>query len=520
MYRYIRVVLILFGISFTALFIQHHVELSEFRSEQKSKDVYYPPNSRYRGLHTTRQEFQEYFINVRLSDDIPVNRDIPDSRPDSCGKPVASQLTVSVVITFYREWPSILLRTVYSVVYRTQNLQQIILVDDGNDGNVVYRTQNLQQIILVDDGNDGKFYRELPSILLRTVYSVVYRTQNLQQIILVDDGNDETGYRDILNHIRKKFRDVVKVVSLHRRFGLIGARLEGVKHVTGNVICFLDSHMEVNINWSIPLLNIIDENPKAVAMNQLDEINPNTFKYTFSKTYRTRYGFDWRLRFFETEFRQEQLKHGDLVLPGVLAVGSAFAIRKEFFREIGMYDAGLKVWGGENLELSFKVWLCGGKLVHVACSRIGHITRSQPYLQNNRLDIEMHNHKRVADVWMDNFASYVYDNYPRMKSISVSGLIKQWRQRRRCKPFSWFLDNIWPELFQYKDGSSSVGSIMNTNGAGLCIDNQGHLFSNPLRITVKPCSNDTKTQNTEMTDTDITISLDLAGEPTNYSTKA
>lgn len=82
MYRYIRVVLILFGISFTALFIQHHVELSELRSEQKSKDVYYPTNSRDRGLQTTRQEFQEYFINVRLSDDIPVNRDIPDSRPD------------------------------------------------------------------------------------------------------------------------------------------------------------------------------------------------------------------------------------------------------------------------------------------------------------------------------------------------------------------------------------------------------------------------------------------------------
>ncbi|XP_076102776.1 inactive polypeptide N-acetylgalactosaminyltransferase-like protein 5 isoform X1 [Mytilus galloprovincialis] len=437
MYRYIRVVLILFGISFTALFIQHHVELSEFRSEQKSKDVYYPTNSRDRGLQTTRQEFQEYFINVRLSDDIPVNRDIPDSRPDSCETPVPSQLTVSVIITFYREWPS---------------------------------------------------------ILLRTIYSVAYMTQNLQQIILVDDDNDETVYGQVLNLIRKTFRDVVKVVSLRRRFGLIGARLEGVKHATGNVICFLDSHMEVNINWSIPLLNIIDENPNAVAMSQLDDINPSTFKYTFSKTYRTRYGFDWRLRFFETEFRKEQLEHGDLVLPGVLAVGSAFAIRKEFFREIGMYDAGLKIWGGENLELSFKVWLCGGKLVHVACSRIGHITRSQPYLQNNRLDIEMHNNKRVADVWMDKFASYVYDNYPGMKSISVGGLSKQWRQRRRCKPFSWFLDNIWPELFRYKDHSSSTGSIMNTNGGRLCLDNQGHLFSSPLRITVKPCSNDTNTQ--------------------------
>lgn len=61
--------------------------------------------------------------------------------------------------------------------------------------------------------------------------------------------SSETVYGQVLNLIRKTFRDVVKVVSLRRRFGLIGARLEGVKHATGNVICFLDSHMEVNINW-------------------------------------------------------------------------------------------------------------------------------------------------------------------------------------------------------------------------------------------------------------------------------
>ena len=59
----------------------------------------------------------------------------------------------------------------------------------------------------------------------------------------------------------------------------------------------------------------------------------------------------------------------------ILATGM-FAISKQFFQELRYYDDGLRIWGGEQFELSFKAWMCGGEILRIPCSKIGCIQKS------------------------------------------------------------------------------------------------------------------------------------------------
>lgn len=86
-----------------------------------------------------RQGFQKYAFNVLISDRIGPHRSIPDTRFPLCKNRTYSQLNFlpksSIIICFYNEAASVLKRTIFSILERSQKelIKEIILIDDHSD---------------------------------------------------------------------------------------------------------------------------------------------------------------------------------------------------------------------------------------------------------------------------------------------------------------------------------------------------------------------------------------------------
>lgn len=101
------------------------------------------------------------------------------------------------------------------------------------------------------------FHNEYFSIILRTIHSIYNRTPHelLHEIIIVNDASTRQElYEPLQKYIRENFDNRVRILNLPERKGLIVARMEGARNATGEVLVFLDSHMEANVNWLPPLL--------------------------------------------------------------------------------------------------------------------------------------------------------------------------------------------------------------------------------------------------------------------------
>ncbi|XP_067365525.1 polypeptide N-acetylgalactosaminyltransferase 1 isoform X2 [Channa argus] len=263
---------------------------------------------------------------------------------------------------------------------------------------------------------------------------------------------------------------------MEQRSGLIRARLKGASISTGQVITFLDAHCECTTGWLEPLLARIKHDKRTVVCPIIDVISDDTFEYMAGSDM-TYGGFNWKLNFrwYPVPQREMDRRKGDRTLPvrTPTMAGGLFSIDRDYFQEIGTYDAGMDIWGGENLEISFRIWQCGGTLEIVTCSHVGHVFRkATPYtFPGGTGQIINKNNRRLAEVWMDEFKNFFYIISPGVTKVDYGDITSRTalRQKLQCKPFSWYLENIYPDS-QIPRHYYSLGEIRNVE-TNQCLDN-------------------------------------------------
>nr|XP_016853291.1 PREDICTED: LOW QUALITY PROTEIN: putative polypeptide N-acetylgalactosaminyltransferase-like protein 3 [Anolis carolinensis] len=321
------------------------------------------------------------------------------------------------------------------------------------------------------------FVNEALSVILRSVHSAVNHTPAhlLKEIILVDDNSDEEELKAPLEeYVNKRYPGLVKVVRNRKREGLIRARIEGWKVASGQITGFFDAHVEFTAGWAEPVLSRIQENRKRVILPSIDNIKQDTFEV--QRYENSAHGYSWELWCMYISPPKDWWDAGDPSLPirTPAMIGCSFVVNRQFFGEIGLLDPGMDVYGGENIELGIKVWLCGGSMEVLPCSRVAHIERKKKPYNNNIGFYTKRNALRVAEVWMDDYKSHVYIawNLPlENPGIDIGDVSerKALRKNLRCKNFQWYLDHVYPEMRRYNN-TVAYGELRNNKVKDVCLD--------------------------------------------------
>lgn len=303
------------------------------------------------------------------------------------------------------------------------------------------------------------FHNEAWSTLMRTVHSVYNMSPPnlLKEIVMINDASNKDHLtNDLPKYIQGRFANKVVLHVNDKREGLIRARSIGARVATADILVYLDAHCEAEPNWLMPLITPIINDPKTCTCPLVDVVDGNKYSFTEQaggdEDGYARGAWDWDLlwkRVPLTHREKAKRKFNTEPYRSPAMAGGLFAINREWFFKLGLYDDELEIWGGENFEISYKLWMCGGSLLFVPCSRVGHIYRlpgwhGNPAPQAVHANFAMRNYRRVVDVWWDDYQKYFLERRPEARNVDPGDLTipRKIRTDLQCKNFEWFMTEI------------------------------------------------------------------------------
>ena len=360
--------------------------------------------------------------------------------------------------------------------------------------------KNLPQVSIV-----MIFHNDVFSLFKRTLHSLYNRTPHelIKEVILVNDASTlDYLYKPLEDYIKENFPNLdIRIINIEKRSGLVHAWHTGFRNATAEYIFCMEAHMELGYNWLPPLLEPVVLDHTVVAVPTVDGI-PG-YDFHIIRMSPTRFIFDWNLSYGYLSLLPGSDYESTIPHAIPTMTGGKFLFKKDFFFELGGYDEKFLIWGAENWEFALKVNLCGGKLMEVPCSHVAHhYGNFNKWRKLEGVDFEGYNNKRFVEVWFDDFAQYVLKRNPeRYDKIDPGDLTEQKAFRATCKPFTYFLEVVAPDMLARSRFLDFVRGTIKLKDTNFCIDTMSVKTGSPLGLYEcdQNKENPRDTQNFELT---------------------
>ncbi|CRL00366.1 CLUMA_CG013636, isoform B [Clunio marinus] len=458
-----------------------------------SEPIILPQNISLEIRKLMNQSIEEFGFNAFLSNMISLNRNFTDIRSDICKNKVYNKNLpkCSIIIVVHNEDWMLFMRTIHSVLLRSppELIEEILIIDDASDKDWLHKRldeyikkipkvriiRSFVRIGIIGARNLGSLnaigpilVKTLPMLevtfvkikcsiiivvhnedwmlFMRTIHSVLLRSppELIEEILIIDDASDKEWLHKRLDEYIKKLPKV-RIIRSFVRIGIIGARNLGSLNAIGPILVSLDSHVEVGPGWLEPLLDRFVDNKKRLVCTKLTGINKETFKPGFgSSAANSINAMNWRLdmNWINHKDVQGYVPRPDFdPIKSVSTPGAGHAIAKDFFMDLGLNDPEYGMWGGEDVELGLKVWLCGGEVEQIPCSWIAHMYKSHTYKTYGKS--YRWNTGRMAEIWLDDYKRYYYRATKTTPDFGNITARLELKKKNNCKPFKWFLDNVY-----------------------------------------------------------------------------
>jgi polypeptide N-acetylgalactosaminyltransferase len=280
----------------------------------------------------------------------------------------------------------------------------------------------------------------------KTIDGILDRTPPtlIDEIIVCDDA--DTGYS----------RQGVVVLRTDK-IGRAKAWNCAAATARGKRLVFLKAITKVSNGWLQPLMAVLDSEPMSLVSPIVHTLDLALWATEMSRW--RRFGWRWDMNLHDRSYAGR---------PDSPSISSyCIVCERNWFEEIGGFDDGMNIGAGEDIEISLRSWLLGGKVLVCDASSIA-VALEVDYGVST-----VNNLARIVEVWLPGQANHFY----RARGIKVTdvqtgrlnNLIEL--QGKQKRPVEWFLSTKQPELFSIYDlKGSAAGKTVAVVGPGPSLD--------------------------------------------------